>query len=170
MPEEVLTLVKIPITEIEEWIRARHVLPKFLTNFSIEGNVLVLHFGKEPDSEKQSDLPKANNLIPRRRRAHRRRNRMKTRGWQIVARMTNSKGQKCAIYKPFVEALQDRTLNPEDQKDLVEKILRSNRNRPSDTSIQYFLENTIDYLRNQESLSMPHESKTRSGNSSLNSV
>jgi hypothetical protein len=170
MPEEVLTLVKIPITEIEEWIRAKHVLPKFLTNFSIEGNALVLYFRKEPDSEKQSDFPKATNLVSRRRRAHRRRNRMKTRGWQVVARMTNSKGQKCAIYKPFVEALQDRTLNPEEQRKLVEKILRSNRNRPSETSIQYFLENTIEYLRNQESLSMPQESKTGSGNSGLSSV
>ena len=170
MPEEVLTLVKIPITEIEEWIRAKHVLPKFLTNFSIEGNALVLYFRKEPDSEKQSDFPKANNLVSRRRRAHRRRNRMKTRGWQVVARVTNSKGQKCTVYKPFVKALQDRTLNPEEQRKLVEKILRSNRNRPSETSIQYFLENTIEYLQNQESLSMHQENKTGSGNSGLNSV
>jgi len=171
MPEEVLTLVKIPITEIEEWIRAKHVLPKFLTNFSIEGNALVLYFRKEPDSEKHLDFPKANNLVSRRRRAHRRRNRMKTRGWQVVARMTNSKGQKCAIYKPFVEALQGRkTLTLEEQRKIVEKILRSNRNRPSDTSIHYFLENTIEYLRNQGSLSMSQEVKTESGNSGLNSV
>jgi len=160
MPEEVLTLVKIPITEIEEWIRTKHVLPKFLTNFTIEGNVLVLYFGKEPDSENQSDFPKAHNLISRKRRAHRRRNRMKTRGWQVVVRMTNSKGQKCAIYKPFVEALQDRTLNSEMQMKIVEKILRSNRNRPSEMSIHYFLENTLEYLQNQESLSTPKENTT----------
>jgi hypothetical protein len=165
MPEEVFTLVKIPITEIEEWIRAKHVLPKFLTNFSIEGDALVLYFRKESDSEKQSNFPLANNLIPRRRRAHRRRNRMRTRGWQVVARMTNSKGQKCAIYKPFVDALQDRSLTSEEQKKLVEKILRSNRNRPSETTIQYFLENTMEYLQNQESLSMLQESKTELGNS-----
>lgn len=164
MPEEVLTLVKIPIIEIEEWIRTKHVLPKFLTNFSIEGDALVLYFRKESDSEKQSDFPKANNLIPRRRRAHRRRNRMKTRGWEVVARMTNSKGQKCAIYKPFVDALQNKALATEEQRKLVEKILRSNRNRPSDTSIQYFLENTLEYLRNQENLSMLQEGKTESGN------
>jgi len=160
MPEEVLTVVKIPVTEIEEWIRTKHVLPKFLTNFSIEGNALVLSFRKEPESEEQSDFPKANVLIPRRRRAHRRRNRMKTRGWQIVARMTNSKSQKCAIYKPFVDALQDRALTTEEQRKLVEKILRSNRNRPSETSIQYFFENTIEYLRNQGRLSTLQESKT----------
>ena len=164
MPEEVLTLVKIPITEIEEWIRIKHVLPKFLTNFSIEGNALVLYFRKEPDSEKQSDFPLANNLISKKRRAHRRRNRMKTRGWQVVARMTNSKGQQCSVYKPFVDALQDRALTTEEQRKLVEKILRSNKNRPSEMSIQYFLENTIEYLRNQEGLSMLQEGKTESGN------
>jgi hypothetical protein len=71
---------------------------------------------------------------------------MKTRGWQIVARITNSKGQKCTIYKPFVDALQDPKLAIEEQKKLVEKILRSNRNRPSEASIQYFLENTLEYL------------------------
>lgn len=171
MPEEVLTLVKIPIAEIGEWIRTKHVLPKFLTNFSIEGNMLILYFGKEPDSEKQADFPKAHNLTSRKRRAHRRRNRMKTRGWQVVARVTNSKGQKCSIYKPFVEALQGRrTLNPEEQRKIVEKILRSNRNRPSETSIQYFLENTIEYLQNQESLATPQGNKTESGNSGLDSV
>jgi len=162
MPEEVLTVVKIPVEEIEEWIRTKHVLPKFLTSFSIEGNALVLYFRKEPDSEEQSDFPKAHNVIPRRRRARRRRNRMKTRGWQVVARMTNSKGQKCTIYKPFVDALKDTTLNAEDQRKLVERILRSNRNRPSETSIQYFLENTVEYLQSQEDLSLLQERKTES--------
>jgi len=171
MPEEILTLVKIPIAEIEGWIRTKHVLPKFLTNFSIEGNMLVLYFGKEPDSEKQSGFPKTHNLISRKRRAHRRRNRMKTRGWQVVARVINSKGQKCSIYKPFVDALQGRgTLNPEEQMKIVEKILRSNRNKPSETSIQYFLENTIEYLQNQESLPTPEGNQTELDNSGLGSA
>ena len=71
---------------------------------------------------------------------------MKTRGWEVVARITNSKGQKCAIYKPFVDALQDTKLSVEDQKKLVKRILRANRNKPSESSIQYFHENTLEYL------------------------
>jgi len=146
MPEEVLTLVKIPITEIVEWLRTKHVLPTDLTDFGIDENALVLYFSNEPTSERSLDSPVFGTTTQRRRRARRKRNRMKTRGWQGVARITNSKGQKCTIYKPFVDALQDSKLTAEDQKKLVEKILRSNRNRPSETSIRYFLENTLEYL------------------------
>jgi hypothetical protein len=74
---------------------------------------------------------------------------MKTRGWDVVGRMTNSKGQQCTIYKPFVDALRAPGLSYETQKAAVEKILKSNRNKPSETSIQYFLENTLEYLRSQ---------------------
>ena len=162
MPEEVLTVVKIPVTEIEEWIRTKHVLPKFLTNFSIEANALVLYFRKTPDLEEQFASPKTGTSVPRRRRARRKRNRMKTRGWQVVARMANSKGQECSIYKPFVDALRDRRLPPEEQRRVVERILRSNRNRPSEISIQYFLENTIEYLQNQDRISKHQEDNAES--------
>jgi hypothetical protein len=80
---------------------------------------------------------------------------MRTRGWEVVARISNSKGQKCSIYKPFADALQDPKLTIEERKKIVEGILRSNRNRPSEESISYFLENTLEYLNkpieNQES-------------------
>jgi hypothetical protein len=135
--------------EIEESLRAKHVLPKVLTDVRVDGDSLVLYFSDEQDPNDRiaSHLP--SDGIPRRRRAHRKRNRMKTRGWEIVARITNSKGQKCSIYKPFAEALRDPKLGVEEQKAIVVKILKSNRNRPSEASIQYFLENTLEYLQNQ---------------------
>lgn len=74
---------------------------------------------------------------------------MKTKGWEVVARITNSKGQYCAIYKPFVEALQDPKLTIEEQKKIVEAVLKTNRNRPAEASIQYFLDNTLEYLQKQ---------------------
>ena len=67
-----------------------------------------------------------------------------------MARITNSKGQNCAIYKPFVDALQAPKLTFEEQKKKVEAILRSNRNKPSESSIEYFLENTLEYLRTRK--------------------
>lgn len=149
MPEEVLTLVKIPIAEVEEWIRAKHVLPKILTDFRIEENTLFLYFAEETVSEKQEGSASSQGIVRKRRRARRKRNRMKTRGWEIIARITNSKGQKCAIYKPFVDALFGSKLTVEEQKAVVKKILRSNRNKPSKVSIQYFLENTLEYLAGQ---------------------
>jgi hypothetical protein len=147
MSEEILTLVKIPISEIEEWIRAKHILPSVLSEFRLEENNLVLCFKDEESSSKELDPQSVRNPT-RRRRARRKRNRMKTRGWEVVARITNSKGQKCSIYKPFVDALTtDQNITDDEQRKLVEKILRSNRNRPSEASIQYFLENTLEYLK-----------------------
>jgi hypothetical protein len=72
---------------------------------------------------------------------------MKTRGWNVAARITNSKGQKCTIYKPFVDALQNSNSSQDEQRKKVEEILRANRNKPSDESISYFLENTLEYLK-----------------------
>lgn len=149
MTGQVITLVKIPIAEIEEWIRTKHALPSVLTDFHIEEKDLVLYFREEELSENIEDLQP--NRDPRRkRRAHRKRNRMRTRGWEIVARITNSKGQNCAIYKPFVDALQNPELTVDEQRKIVERILRSNRNRPSEGSIQYYLENTLEYLRSKK--------------------
>ena len=158
MGEQVLTLVKIPIVEIEEWIRARHVLPSVLADFRIEEENLVLYFSQEDKSKTDSDIQAAKSST-RKRRAHRKRNRMKTRGWEVVARITNSKGQDCAIYKPFADALQDPKLPPEEQKKIVEEILRSNRNRPSESSVRYFLENTLEYLRKGQENHGASESK-----------
>jgi hypothetical protein len=145
MSEEIVTMVKIPITEIEDWIRARHVLPSVLAEYRLDGNDLVLCF-KEEVSDTELNSHSLGKPI-RRRRSRRKRNRMKTRGWQVVARITNLKGQKCTIYKPFVDALKNQNITDEEQRKLVEKILRSNRNRPSEASIQYFLENTLEYLK-----------------------
>jgi hypothetical protein len=147
MGEQVLTVVKIPISEIEEWIRARHTLPSILADFRIEEDKLVLYFNQEDTSK--TDLDTQTSKTSTRRRAHRKRNRMKTRGWDVVARITNSKGQECAIYRPFVEALQNQKMTPEEQKKSVEEILRSNRNRPSEASVRYFLENTLEYLKKE---------------------
>jgi hypothetical protein len=150
MPEEVLTIVKIPLSEIEESLRDKHKLPSKLTNVHIEGDNLVLSFSEDEseemaNEEKLAILPLAQNK-ERKRRSRKKRNRMKTRGWDVVGRITNSKGLKCSIYKPFVDALQKQELNIEEQRKKVESILKSNRNKPSEESIQYFLENTLEYL------------------------
>ena len=146
MTEEVMTLVKIPISEIEQWIRERHNLPKALIDYSIQGDALVLHFSEELPSEKIIGVSPIQPVSRKRRRSRRKRNRMKTRGWNVVARITNSKGQKCSIYEPFAKALSNPKLTRDEQIAIVTKILKSNKNRPSEDSIMYFLENTLDYL------------------------
>ena len=150
MPEEVLTIVKIPLSEIAESVKAKHALPSEMTDARIEGDNLVLSFSNEEQEIETDNTPSLVQSISnpqRKRRPRKKRNRMKTRGWAVVARITNSKGQKCSIYKPFVDALQNQQLTIEEQKKKVESILKSNRNKPSEESIQYFLENTLEYLQ-----------------------
>jgi len=154
MDEEVLTLVRVPIHEIEQMMRSKHALPKAMVDVRLEADYLTLYFAEKERTDSVITDSFAPPIPPitkghRKRRASRRRNRMKTRGWDIVARLTNQKGQNCAIYKPFVEAL-TLPLSPIDQKAAVAKILRSNGNRPSEESISYFLENTLEYLNSKK--------------------
>ena len=149
MPEEVFTIVRVPVKEVEESLRAKHALPRLLSEVRVDGDTLVFCFSGELEPVVATEPVFPLISTRRRRRARRKRNRMKTRGWDVVGRMTNSKGQRCTIYKPFVDALRATDLSYEAQKAAVEKILKSNRNKPSETSIQYFLENTVEYLRRQ---------------------
>jgi hypothetical protein len=145
MGEQILTLVKIPIADVVDWIRTKHALPSVLKEFRVEEETLVLCFAEDESQREQNSQLSKDHV--RKRRARRRRNRMKTRGWEVVARITNSKGQYCAIYKPFVEALQNPKLTIDEQRKAVETVLKSNRNRPAEASIQYFLDNTLEYLQ-----------------------
>lgn len=151
MNEEVLTLVKIPLSEIEQSVRSKHSLPATLVDIRLEDDSLVLYFAEKPKDHSSELLVQTPTLLKkkRRRKSRRKRNRTKTRGWSVITRMTNSKGQKCAIYEPFVKALQDPELTDEQQRQLAVKILKANRNKPSDASVRYFLENTLEYLRRE---------------------
>jgi hypothetical protein len=150
MPEEIFTIVRVPVKEVEESLRAKHALPRFLSEVRVDGDTLIFSFSGEMEPVLTKESVSTIIGTGRRRRARRKRNRMKTRGWDVAGRMTNSKGQQCTIYKPFVDALSETEHTNEEQKRLVEKILRSNRNRPSEGSIQYFLENTLEYLQKQK--------------------
>lgn len=160
MDEEIVTYVRIPINEIERMVRSKHTLPSKMIDVRLEADHLLLYFAdkEDPIISSASPLPSTTIVSKRRkRRAKRRRNRMKTRGWDAIARIVNRKGQACTIYKPFVEAL-SQPMSVEDQKTVVTKILRANGNRPSEASIHYFLENTLEYLSNPKS-TIPRKSE-----------
>lgn len=74
---------------------------------------------------------------------------MKTRGWNIISKMTNSRGQTTTIYEPFVLALRDSKLSKSEQRKRVVGILRANGNRPGPVSIEYYLSNTLEYLKQE---------------------
>jgi hypothetical protein len=170
MSEEVLVVVKIPLQPIVEDVKSRNNLAEELFDMKLEGDNLVIFFKKNPSQRPtqvegtgmqvasrgvvsrlstitqfkrplKSETPKGT-----RQRRGSTRNRMKTRGWQIVAKIVNSKGQTAVVYKPFVEALFGKQLTPAKQRSVVSEILRSNGNDPTEASIEYFLTSTIDYL------------------------
>ena len=146
MIEQTYKIIKIPIVEIEGWLREKYSLPSTLADIRLEEKILIISFIDNENPLKEIDSQQIKKVTTK-RKSPKKRNRMKTRGWLAVARITNSKGQQCTIYKPFVEALEKPNLTLEEQKQIVERILKSNKNKPSDESIQYYLENTLEYLQ-----------------------
>src|SRR5687767_11594688 len=119
MVEELVTQVRWPIADLESMTRKKYGLKAKLSDFRLEGDNVVLYFaGAAPLLPVQRSEPPSTPTKARRRRTGRR-NRMKTRGWEVVARFTNSKGQQCSIYKPFVEALRNDKLSEKDRRAAV---------------------------------------------------
>jgi len=146
MIEQTYKIIKIPFAEIEAWLREKYSLPSILNDVRLEEKLLVFSF-IENEAPLIPVISDENRKTSVKRKSPKKRNRMKTRGWLSVARITNSKGQKCTIYKPFVDALEKPNISYEEKKQLVEKILRANKNKPSEESILYYLENTLEYLK-----------------------
>ncbi len=167
MREELMVVIKVPLQPLADDIKSRYSLKEDLFDAKLEGESLVLYFRRSPAAGSTSDplaaettsppAPKQRTIVSSRstgnsqvrevrRRLTMKRNRMKTRGWQVVAKITNSKGQTAVVYKPFVEALFGKRLTPAQERGLVAQILRSNGNDPTDSSVEYFLMNTKEYL------------------------
>lgn len=163
---EVTTTVRIPLSRIAAQSKDSHSILPDLSSAEIEAGYLVLTFSGDgghaiansargPKVSTHSALsvapeptlppPSSPPAGPRRRRLAKR-NRMKTRGWNIVAKMTNSKGQTVAIYEPFVLALRGKKLRRRALAKLVSDALAANGNKPGPTSVEYYLSNTLEYL------------------------
>ncbi len=154
MTAEIVTLVRLPISEAVEMLRKRHHIKEAFSEVRLEDNFLAFYFVRPSELSRHAPAaPMDGTLVAiarssrGRRRARKRRNRMKTRGWPVVAKIVNSKGQTAVIYQPFVDALSKEGLSRRDQRAVVEEILRANGNRPSDASVEYFLNNTLEFLR-----------------------
>lgn len=104
---------------------------------------------EEVDSKLPGPVAQTTTVVarhPRSRRRRRKRNRIKTRGWQVVARITNSRGLVANVYKPLVTAIQGREIARSEQRKIVRQVLIENGNSPSAESVDYFLENTLEFL------------------------
>ncbi|HEX9429030.1 MAG TPA: hypothetical protein VF944_01500 [Candidatus Bathyarchaeia archaeon] len=105
------------------------------------------------DRPEREGLERKLNEVPgvriekRARRRRRKRNRVRTRGWPVVERIMNSKGLPANVYEPLVRALEGKEITRSEQKKLVRQLMVENGNDPSSESVEYFLENTLEYLR-----------------------
>src|SRR4030067_664865 len=132
--EQVSVVVRVPISRIESDVRKKHSIKVPTTSIVLEGSHLVFMFGETParfvpnetTGEAAGDLPSRPlpvaasapltdqaGSVPRlhmRRRRRSTRNRMNTRGWGIVTKMSNTRSPAVTIYEPFVEALRGKKI------------------------------------------------------------
>jgi len=145
------------LAEIVQAIKDRHRISDPFDEVRLEDEYLTFYFSRQRGASTvvvttpaghREEVRLENPPIARRsrRRARKRRNRMKTRGWDVVTKISNRGGQTAVIYKPFVDALAPGGLTSKEKRTRVEGILRANGNKPSPASVDYFLENTLEYL------------------------
>jgi hypothetical protein len=163
MKNDLLYVISVKIDELAAELSKRNSIIGTLVDARVEGDTLSIYLrpldrmastrSSEPKSATAShrapgaDATLSARLAIRKRRARGKRNRMKTRGWSVVGQVTNEYGQKANVYQPFAEALKDTSISRTEQRAIVSKILRSNGNIPSADSIEYFLEKTLQYLK-----------------------
>lgn len=157
MKGEVVTTVRLPIAEIAAEAKSNNQIMAPLADYRIEADVLVLSFSLSKGSDPPASAGSAPSTASRSRATNsrespgrkRKRHRMKTRGWEVVATISNSYNQRANVYKPFVEALSDKAMTMAQKRAAAAKILRSNGNVPNDSSVEYYLMNTLEFIDQQ---------------------
>jgi hypothetical protein len=144
--EEFQIVVRKPLSDLEAELRSRYKIEGHpLDSSFIEDGAVVFVFGDHA----RKPGPGGDTLHARRERRRRkgRRNRTRTRGWKPLATVTNSLGQRVRIYDVFANALKDKQLGRGEQRKIVESLIRANGNDPTRDQVDYFLGNTLEYLR-----------------------
>jgi hypothetical protein len=155
--ETVHLVVRKPLADIESEIRRKHGVTSPLIEVAVERDSLVLTFQGGSAMEGPAHVPRTPTskvsgstisvASPTRRRAKRRvRNRMRTRGWPVVSKFVNGRGQSCTVYKPILDALQSRRLRRREAYTAVRQLLVANGNTPGPSSVEYFLDNHLEFM------------------------
>ena len=141
---------RIPIEEIRAVLRARYEVDltgvePYLDKDSIAFTIRLEDVGSKPPATTAATATVVATR-PHLRRRRRKRNRIKTRSWRVVAKITNSKGLVANVYEPLVSAIEGRAIPRSEQRKIVRQLLIENDNSPSPDSVDYFLDNTLEYL------------------------
>ena len=146
---------------VEEEIRRIHGIKTPLADVSVDDTFLTFVFAgskSEPLGPSKLRGSPHDDLVElertsephAQRRRRRKRSRIRTAGWEVIAKFTNSKGLRCNIYKPIYEALSNPDLGEREAALAVREVIKKNRNpNPASASVQYFLQNTLEYISSQ---------------------
>ena len=149
---------RIPIDEIRDVLKMQYKVDLSGIDPYIEKDSLVFSIRPEEgnsDSHELTTQPihamRETVKSSKKRRQRRKRNRIRVRGWNVVAKITNSKGLVANIYEPLVTALEGKQIAKKEQRKIIRQVIIENGNDPSEESIDYFLENTLEYLEKKNS-------------------
>lgn len=146
-------ILKIPIDELRELLKKSHGVDLSGVEPFIEGEYLAFSLdvaeGRVPHARLDTRST-VERRAPRARRRRKKRNRVRTRGWKVIAKIENSQGLTANIYEPFVKALGEKPLPKSEQRRVVRQIMVDNGNRPTDQSVEYFLTNTLQYMASKK--------------------
>jgi hypothetical protein len=145
---------RIPIDELRSVLKKQHGVDLSGVEPFIEGEHLVFALQRASSEPTEVEVPDMGGtpkpdfppVRAARRQRRRKRNRVKTRGWRVIERITNSHGLRANIYEPFVVALRGEKGTRAEQRAVVRGIMERNGNSPTPESVDYFLDNTLEYL------------------------
>ena len=150
-------LFRVPLEELRALLRSQHDVDLSGVEPYIAGDHIV--FAVQVSSDKSNATGSAGGTessigrLPRGsgiRRTRRKRNRIKTRGWKVVGKIKNSQGLVANIYDQFVTALEGGNMTRAEQRRAVREIIVRNSNHPTEESVDYYLENTLEYLSSKK--------------------
>ena len=144
---------RIPVDELRLLLRSQYGVDLTGVEPYLDGDSIVFAMrlqGATKQGVKSNAIKETvETMTPRIRRRRRKRNRMRTRGWNVVGKIKNSYGLTANVYGPLVEELRGREIVRSEQRKIVRQLLISNGNEPSNDSVDYFLDNTLEYLAQQ---------------------
>lgn len=165
--DEIHIVVRKALSDIEQDLRRKYSVKTPLLDVAIEKDVVVFTFSGRSEGRADeltlaastpTSVSTAETRSPsqrsRRRRKRRVRSRTKTRGWEIVDKFENSKGLNCTIYKPFYDSLKGKKLRRREAQAVVRQIILSNGSTPKPATVDYYLDNTLEFLAKENS---PHD-------------
>ena len=144
---------KVPVDELRILLQNQYNVDLSGVSPYLDGEFIVFSIQMGSEYTSFTAIPETESTVEqkksRSRKRLRKRNRIKTRGWKVLGQITNSRGLKANVYEPFVEALRDLEITRSEQKKIVRQIMIGNGNNPTDESVEYHLDNTLEFIFQQ---------------------